>query len=156
MSLFKEALCLIIRRLPFTFNTDFMFFMVSTLKPSKGGECFQSNKWLVTALPSGVTCFLVNGEIQICFPMVSYTFTTIGFITESTMKIIKDTRCNYFGMRYLKRKAFANLHWLLNSISHSLLESHHELRKKESLRVVLLAIVCYFVTIRHLLKALVC
>ena len=44
MFLFKEALSLIIRWLPFISNTDFIFLLVSTLKPSKYGACLQSNK----------------------------------------------------------------------------------------------------------------
>ena len=38
----------------------------------------------------------------------------------------------------------------------SILESHHWPKRKLSLRVVLLAIICYFVIIYHLLKRLVC
>ena len=38
----------------------------------------------------------------------------------------------------------------------SISESHRRLRKNLSLRVVLLAIIYYFVTIHHILKILVC
>ena len=44
MSLFKECLSLIIRRLFFNPNTNFLFPLVSTLKLSKDGEWLQSNK----------------------------------------------------------------------------------------------------------------
>ena len=47
---------------------------------------------------------------------VSYAFTIIEFIAESTLKFISDTRCKFLGIWSLKRKAFANLFWLLNTI----------------------------------------
>ena len=66
MFLFKEGLSLIIRRLSFNSKRNFLFSLVRTLKFSKDGEWLQSNKWLLTALPLGLTFFLVNGEIPIC------------------------------------------------------------------------------------------
>ena len=39
-----SGLSLIIRRLSFNSNKNFLFFLVSTLKPAKDGEWLQSNK----------------------------------------------------------------------------------------------------------------
>ena len=44
MFLFKESLSLIIRRLSFNFNTNFLFYLLSILKFSKNCERFQSKK----------------------------------------------------------------------------------------------------------------
>ena len=44
MFLFKEGLSLIIRRLSFNSNMNFLFSLVRTLKLSKDGEWLQSNK----------------------------------------------------------------------------------------------------------------
>ena len=51
---------------------------------------------------------------------VSYRFTIIGFITEPTLKIINDTRYNFVWNASFrkKKKAFANLFRLLNTICH--------------------------------------
>ena len=69
--LFKEGLSLIIRRLSFNSNRNFLFSLVRTLKCSKDGEWLQSNKWSLTALRLGLTFFLVNGEIPICCPILT-------------------------------------------------------------------------------------
>ena len=71
MFLFKEGLSLIIRRLSFNSNRNFLFSLVRTLTFSKDGEWLQSNKWGLTALPLGLTFFLVNGEILICSPILT-------------------------------------------------------------------------------------
>ena len=76
MFLFKGGLSLIIRRLSFNSNKKFLFSLVRTLKFSKDGEWLQSNKWLLTALPFGLTFFLVNGEIPICSPILTLTCLT--------------------------------------------------------------------------------
>ena len=47
---------------------------------------------------------------------VSYTFTIIVFIAESTLKFINHTRCKFFWKRSLKREALAYLFCLLNTI----------------------------------------
>ena len=76
MFLFKEGLSLIIRKLFFNSNRDFLFSLVRTLKFSKDGEWLQSNKLLLTVLPLGLTLFLVNGEIQICSPILTLSCLT--------------------------------------------------------------------------------
>ena len=61
MFLFKEGFSPVIRILSYSSNTDFLFSLVSTLKLSKDGECFQSNKWGLVVLTLGFTFFLANG-----------------------------------------------------------------------------------------------
>ena len=69
--LYKEGRYLIIRRLSFSSNTNFLFSLISTLKISNDGEWLQSNKQSLTALPIGLTFFLVSGEILICSPILT-------------------------------------------------------------------------------------
>ena len=49
---------------------------------------------------------------------MSYAFTRTGFIAESTLQIFKrhQIRFSSSGIRSLKRKALANLFWLLSTI----------------------------------------
>ena len=76
MFLFIECLSLIIRRLSFNCNSIFLFSLVRTLKPSKDVEWLQSNKWLLTAPPLGLTFCLVNVEITICSPIFTLRCVT--------------------------------------------------------------------------------
>ena len=69
MFLFKEGLPLIIGRLSFNSNANFLFSLVSALKLSQDGEWLQSNKWSLRALPLDLAFFLVNGEILVCSPI---------------------------------------------------------------------------------------
>ena len=69
--LYKEGRYLIIRRLSFSSNTNFLFSLISTLKLSNDGEWLQSNKQSLTVLPIGLTFFLVSGEILICSPILT-------------------------------------------------------------------------------------
>ena len=109
--LFKEGWSLILRRLSFNSNRSFLFFLVRTLKFSNYEEWLQNNKWLLTALPSGLTFFLVNDDIHVLIHMlsnsyikVSDVFTIIGFITESALKFINATRCKFLGSTIFKTK----------------------------------------------------
>ena len=61
MFLFKEGLSIIIRRLSILMII-FLSSLVKTLNFKKNGVWFQSNKWSLTALPLGLTFFLVNGD----------------------------------------------------------------------------------------------
>ena len=72
MLLFKEGLSLITRRLSFNSHRNFLFSLVITLKFSKDGEWLQINKRLLTALPLGLTFFLVNVDISICSPILTF------------------------------------------------------------------------------------
>ena len=54
---------------------------------------------------------LSNSQIQ-----VSYAFAITRFIAESTLKFISAPDVSSLGIRSLKRKAFANLFRLLNTI----------------------------------------
>ena len=67
MFLFQEGLSFIVRRLSFNSITIFLFSLVSTLKLSKDGEWLQRKKLLLIALPLGLTFFLVNIKILMCF-----------------------------------------------------------------------------------------
>ena len=67
MFLLKGGVFFIIRRISFSSNTNYLFSLVSKLKHSKEGKWLQSNTCLLTALPLGLTYFLVYGEIRICF-----------------------------------------------------------------------------------------
>ena len=76
---------------------------------------------------------------------VSYTCTIIGFIAESTLKFINDTRYKFFGMRSLKQKVFANFFWLLKalcslqeSVIYSISVRHLNVRSGEHIRILLL------------------
>ena len=55
---FKEGLSLTIRRISFSANINFLISLASTLKHSNDGECLQSNKWSLTALPLGLSSLL--------------------------------------------------------------------------------------------------
>ena len=64
MFLFIEGFPLIIRRLFFNSNTNFLFSWVIILQLSKDEEWLQNNKQSLTALPLGLTFFLVNSYIK--------------------------------------------------------------------------------------------
>ena len=76
MFLFTEGLSLIIRRLSFSSNTNFLISLIYTLTFSKDGEWLQSSRWSLTALPLGLTFFLVNGEVPIYSPILTLRFLT--------------------------------------------------------------------------------
>ena len=119
MFLFK-GLSLVIRRLSFNSNRIFLFSLVRTLKFSKDGVWLQSNKWSLTSTTLGLNFLLSewwdSDMSSNSYIKVFYTFPIIGFIAESTLKFIDNTRLSSLGIWSLKRKAFANLFWLLNTI----------------------------------------
>ena len=57
---------LVIKRLSFNFNANFLFSLVGIQKLSKDGEWLQSTKLSLTPLTLRLTFFLVNGGILIC------------------------------------------------------------------------------------------
>ena len=122
MFLFKQGLPLIVRRLYFSSNTNFLFSLVSVLKLAKQGEWLQSNKWLQTTINIPRLNFLLSqwwdsGMLRNSYIKVSYTITIVGFVAESSRKFINDTRCKVFWnaiFRNKKRLLFFFL--LLNTI----------------------------------------
>ena len=87
------------------------------------------------------------------FSILIFTFISFSsFIQRSFLFIQKFQFCSY--IQWLNVYSLM-VYLVLNQVKINKV-SHHWLRRKLSLRAVLLVIICYFVTIHHILKMLMC
>ena len=109
MCVFKEGLSLITRRLSSNSNTNFVFSLLSAPKFSKDGVWLQSNKWLLmsTTLKLNFLLSQCGGSNMLpnSYIKVPSTFTIIEFIAESSLKVISNTKCNFFRNAIFKAKS---------------------------------------------------
>ena len=100
MFLFKNGLSLIINRLSVNSSKNVLFSRFRILKSLQDAEWFLNTKWSATELILGFTLFgkwwytnmLTNSYIQ-----VSNTFTKIGLVAESILKLLNETMSKIFG-----------------------------------------------------------